>query len=335
MLKLAIIGVGGLGKVHLKNIVKLERKRDDIKLTALCAVNIDRIQENTVTNLESDSTSIDFSEYRLYTNINELLEKEELDFIIIAVPTYLHSKITELALGKGLHVFSEKPMALNLEQCRSMINKAKENKKILMIGQCLRYWPEYKKLKEFIDNKTYGSVIRASFSRFGFTPSWSWQNWMLDDEKSGGAALDLHIHDIDYINWVFGKPASVSATATHYKTKFDSISTQYKYHNKVITSDCDWGMSTSFPFQSSFLVRFEKAVVEKNLHGMTIYADGADPVTLETEKENAYMNEICDFLNCITSNRESIISPCESSMQSIEIALAEKASALKGSWVNV
>jgi len=335
MLKFAIIGFGGLGKVHFRNMIELQKTRGDIKLVALCDIEESRFSEETSTNLGGNTTPVDLSKFNLYTDVNKLLEKEELDFVITALPTYIHEKIAVLALEKGLCVFSEKPMALNLEQCQNMIDKAKENNKHLMIGQCLRYWPEYSKLKEYIDSEEYGKVIRAEFSRYSPTPTWTWENWMLDNEKSGGAALDMHVHDVDYINYVFGKPNSVSSVASHGKSKYDSMFTTYKYDDKFVTSSCDWGLPASYPFSPAFLVRFENATVEMNNNGMKVYPEGEPSYIPLLVPGNAYMEEIKDFINCINEDREITVNNPQSVMQSIKIALAEKESTDKGVVVNV
>lgn len=335
MLKFAIIGVGGLGKVHLGNVIELEKKRGDIKLVALCDVDESRFTEKIVTNLGGDAPSVDLSRFKLYTDANELFDKEELDFVITALPTYIHEKIAVLALEKGLHVFSEKPMARTLEQCQNMIDKAKENKKLLMIGQCLRYWPEYVKLKEYIDSKEFGKVIRAEFRRYSATPIWSWQNWYLDFEKSGCAALDMHVHDVDFINYAFGKPNSVLSVASHEKSKFDSIFTTYNYDDMFVMSACDWGLPSSYPFSPSFLVRFENAVVEMNSNGMKVYPEGKQAFDPKLLHQSPYMNEIDDFINCINEKRElSVVQP-NSVKLTMKIALAEMESAERGVVVNV
>ncbi len=279
MLKFAIIGVGSLGKLHFNNATQLEKTRGDINLVALCDVEESRFHKQTATNLDVDNAPVDISRYKLYTDVNEMFDKEQLDFVITALPTYIHEKIAVLALEKGLHVFSEKPMAKNLEQCQNMIDKAKENKKLLMIGQCLRYWPEYVKLKEYIDGGEFGKVIRAEFTRYSPTPTWSWQNWLLDAEKSGGAALDMHVHDVDYINYAFGKPISVTSHATNVKSKYDSIFTTYNYGDKLVTSGCDWGLADKYTFNHAFLVRFEKATVVMNSNGFKVYIEGGEEFT--------------------------------------------------------
>ena len=323
MLHFAIIGFGGLGKLHFCNIAELQSRVKDVKLVAICDVDKNAFHVQTRTNLGERHSDLDVLAYRLYTDVEMLLEMEQLDFVITALPTYLHEKIAILAMEKGIHVFSEKPMALSLEQADHMIHTARKNNVKLMIGQCLRYMPEYVALKELIDHKTYGKVIKADFFRYSATPEWSWQNWMKDERKSGGACLDLHVHDVDFIHWAFGLPKSVSSVGTHYKTRYESISTVYHYDGMLVTSNADWAMPAGYPFTKGFSVRFEKATVLMTSEGMKLYSEDGKTSIIDVPNKNCYLEEIVDFICCIRENRESMINPPEASRQSIRLALAE------------
>ncbi len=259
--------------------------------------------------------------------MKELFVKEKLDFVITALPTYLHEKVAVMAMERGIHVFSEKPMALNAEQAEHMLKVAEENHVKLMIGQCVRYFPEYVMLKEFVDSQKFGKVIRADFTRISPTIGWSWQDWMLDETKSGGAVLDLHVHDVDFIQWVFGMPKAVSSVATNYKSRHESISTVYHYDDVLVTATSDWSMPAGFQFAAGFTVRFEKATIIKNAEGLKCYPEEGEPYLLEVPAVNGYVEEVVDFIHCIKENKESAINPPEASFRSLQIALAEKRSA--------
>ena len=151
----AIIGFGGLGKVHFRNVPEVAKRVEDIHLAAICDVDEQAFKTKTRTNLGGDDVGYDLSAYNLYTDVEELLAKEDLDFVITALPTHLHEKVAVMAMERGIHVFSEKPMALNAEQAEHMLEVARENDVKLMIGQCVRYFPEYAMLKEFYNEKEY------------------------------------------------------------------------------------------------------------------------------------------------------------------------------------
>ncbi|MBQ2986962.1 MAG: Gfo/Idh/MocA family oxidoreductase [Tyzzerella sp.] len=323
----AIIGFGGLGKLHFRCAGEVANRVKDVKLVAICDIDEQAFHTQTSTNLGNVDDELDLSEYHLYTCVDELLKNERLDFVITALPTYIHEEIAVKVMKHGINVFSEKPMALTLEQGEHMLQVAKESQVKLMIGQCVRYFPEYAMLKNLIDSKKYGKVIRADFIRISPNITWSWQDWMLDGAKSGGAALDMHVHDVDFIQWAFGVPKAVTSVATNHKTEHESISTVYHYDDMLVTGTGDWGMPGCFPFTPGFTVRFEKATVVMSAAGVKLYPEEGEPSDIEVQVVSGYIEEIVDFIQCIREDRESKINPPEASCCTLKIALAEKQSA--------
>ncbi len=345
MLKFAIVGLGGLGKSHLMFYFNV-KKHKDVELVALCDIDPEQFQKKIELNIGTATAPVDLSQYRLYTDVDEMLEKESLDFILTAVPTYIHAEIAVKAMDKGIHVFSEKPMALNLEQCQSMVDAAKRNNVKLQIGQCIRFSPQHQCLKDLVNSGKYGKVIRAEFSRISFTPQWAWNNWFMNFDMSGGAVLDLHVHDVDFVQWAFGMPKSVMSMASHYKSGFDAITSNYEYDGFYITTMTDWSLAPDFPFTTNGIVSCEEAtlVLAKDEHAsITVYEkNGTERTgkvyhipTVNPGELNYYEREVIEFIDCIEKNRDSdIISP-ESTMDSIRLALAEQESATKGVKVYV
>jgi len=103
-------------------------------------------------------------------------------------------------------------MALTTAECNRMIRAAAKSGKVLQIGHCVRFWPEYAKAKEIVDSGQYGKVVAGMFQRLGSAPGWSVDNWFIDEARSGGVALDLHIHDTDYVQYLLGCPRRCAAT---------------------------------------------------------------------------------------------------------------------------
>ncbi len=332
MLNFAIIGFGGLGRLHFRDVEEFTELAGDLQLVAICDIEETAFTKEVKTNLDGESSTLDLSAYRLYQDVEKLLEKEELDFVITALPTYLHEKVAVMAMEKGIHVFSEKPMAINLEQAENMLRVAKKNYVKLMIGQCLRYMPSYVALKKAIESGEYGKVCRAEFTRMSARVDWSWQNWMQDMSKSGGAALDMHVHDVDFISWAFGKPKSVTAFSTSLVTENESMVTRYEYDDMLVTSKVDWEFPKGFPFTAEYLVRFEKAVLVFKGGTLTLYTDNSKEA-VELSEDNAYSMEIVDFVDCIRKNRESDVNPPEASLETLKLAIAEIESAKTGKSV--
>jgi predicted dehydrogenase len=315
----------------------MKKENSGINLIAICDIDESKFKNNKKIegNVEGvgGGGDVDFSSINCYTCVDEMLEKEELDFVAIALPTYLHCEYTVKCLDKGLHVFCEKPMALNPEECQKMIDAAKRNDKKLMIGHCLRFWGQYEETKKIIDSGKFGKPIAAYFFRGGDTPAWSYNNWLLKRECGGGALLDQHVHDVDTINYFFGMPKAVSALGSilYEGSGYDSVTAQYIYDEPMaINAQDDWILAYG-GFSMAFRVNFENGSVALSETGSFIAAGrGEKPHTPEYDKENAYYKEIKYFADCIINNKPVLINPPEDSLNTIRIVQAEIKSADSG-----
>jgi predicted dehydrogenase len=338
MLKVGIAGFGFMGRTHFKCWKKVE----GAEVIAICDVN-PNIKEDTkkaVGNIGDTSDEIDFDSLNLYTDLDEMLAKEKLDAVSITLPTYLHPDTSIKALAAGVNVMCEKPMALTSKACEGMIAEAKRSGKILQIGHCVRFWPEYARAKEIIDSGKYGKVIAATFQRLGAAPTWSIDNWFLDEKRSGGMALDLHIHDTDYVQYLFGIPKAVcSVAAKGPGGSLLHISTQYIYDNDtVITAEGGWGMTPAFGFEMSFNIALEKATLVYDLTREPMFricpAEG-QAITPEVEKSDGWFLQIDHFAKAIKGEKVEKITTLAQSMNSVKIVEAEKLSASKGKRISV
>lgn len=193
MLKGALTGIGRLGRLHFKNLNMLSELRKDFEFVAVCDIDEAKLSgaHFARSNVDSgDQKAFDMSRYHLYTDFDEMLEKEDLDFVVLAVPTDLHAPFAVKAMEKGLNVFSEKPMAHNIEWATKMVEAQKRTGKKLMVGQCLRFWREYLYLKQVVESGVYGKVNSAHFWRGGYqdhVANPSYQGWIL--KKNAAAAV--------------------------------------------------------------------------------------------------------------------------------------------------
>lgn len=328
MLQGGIIGFGGLGKNHFDGVKKLA---DMARIIAVCDVDSTKFEKAIATNLHTNDEKSDLSDCRLYTNAYEMLEKETLDFVIIATPTYLHAELAVAALDKGIHVLSEKPMSRTLEGCRQMIEAAKRNQKLLSIGQCLRFSPQYLKLKELVDSGEYGKLLRLEMHRMSQPPTWGYQNWFMDFSKCGGAALDLHVHDVDFMQYTLGMPQSVSSEGGSQKWVFDHITTRYTYENgPVVHITGDWSLNLAFGFRAEYFAVFERGVCYLQNDSVYLCPDDGKKQKAELEDVDMYVEEKRYFFHCINEHKANDRIAPESAMQSIQIIMAEMESSESG-----
>ena len=333
MYKYAIIGFGGLGKTHLANLISLSQQRHDIELCAICGADKNSIHSNVKLNLgEVDMSSVNLDNCNFYMDYKELFEKESLDFAICTLPTYLHEEVAIYAMSKGVHVFSEKPMALTHDGCRNMAEASLKYGKKLMIGHCTRFDAAYRKIKEYIDSKVFGKVLSARFNRYSQIPLWSWDNWVLDPKRSGGCVLDMHIHDVDLINWFFGMPNSVSTVAGGKDGNMDSVSSHYFYNDFFVTAEADWLMAQTFPFNAGCILNFENAVVRLADGKLTVYTN-EEAFCPEISDKHFFLAEMEAFLNYVIDDVECPDASLDSVCQTMEIVFTEIEAAKKGTSI--
>lgn len=332
MLRTALIGIGGMGRGHLDNLVRFTSEKELIKLISVCDINPEKFKNvDEHFNIKDVGTGEhDFSQFKCYTDMDEMIENETIDLAVIALPTYLHCTATVKCLKKGINVFCEKPMGVSAEECGLMIKTAEETGKQLMIGQCLRFWGEYIVLKEFVDNKKLGNVVAGYFWRGGAPPLWSYNNWMLQRKCGGGAIHDQHVHDVDMINNLFGMPKKVTSLGRilYPESGYDAVSTNYIYDNNiVINAQDDWTMMGT-GFSMIFRVSFEKGVITMDHEGLKVLDCGGNNITpTEYSRENAYYAELKYYADCIINKKTNTINPPSDSYNTIKIVEAETKSA--------
>lgn len=333
MLKVGLIGLGFMGRTHMENYIRLESEGFPVKLAAICDIDKEKFEGKVAGgNIDTGSSQYDFSKYSLYIDIDEMLEKEKLDYVDITLPTYLHAEIAVKALNKGFHVLCEKPMALNSADCKKMIDAAEKNGKKLMIAQCLRFWPEYEYLKECVESGRYGKVTSGYFYRGGVTPIWSYNNWLLQEDKSGGCILDQHIHDVDTIHWLFGKPVRVTSSGRNVVpgSGFDIVSTNYIFEDdKVINAQDDWTLNGDYGFQMLYRVNFQKGNLVFEGGVLKDNPNDGKSFVPELARDMGYYREIKYFVNSLINNTPFSVCPPESTMGTIQIAEAEISSTRK------
>ena len=331
VLRAAMVGVGSMGRGHLDNYLRLMKEGYPIKMVALCDID-----EKKFTNYKADfnlgdvgAAGYDFSSFNLYTDLEEMLAKEQLDLVTVALPTYLHCWGTCLCLEAGVNVICEKPMATSVEECDKMIAAARKADRNLMIGQCLRFAGHYNKRKEFVDTGVYGKAYSAFFFRGGGTPLWSYENWLLRRDKGGGALFDQHVHDVDCVNYIFGMPEAVTTQAytVFPESAYDCCSTNYIYpHMMPVNCQNDWTMKGGY-FLQTFRVNFENATVFYDDKGLRVYDRDGNMTEPEYDKESFYYTELKYFADCLLAGEKITRATPESARETVRIALAEMKSA--------
>lgn len=303
MLKAALVGVGGISGAHIPCWQRME----DAELTAICDIRPEQMEK--------------YEGVRKYTDFDEMLEKEEIDILDICLPTYLHADFAVKALNRGINVISEKPVSLIREDAERIYTAARKNNVKFMVAQVLRFWREYVFLKDVYDSKKYGKLLSGNMSRIGVRPKWSWDGWMMDENRSGLVPFDLHIHDLDYMVYAFGAPQKVTRFRAR-RPEQDYINAVYDFGDFFIGSEAAW-YDSPYPFTAGFRFQFEKAVIAFEGGKLTVYEQSGetfglpdgdeqlDTGDINLPKSDAYFNEIRYFTDCVISGKEPDRVKCE------------------------
>jgi predicted dehydrogenase len=342
MIGVGIIGAGFMGRNHFNQYEKLT---DRAKVVALCDKEADRRvgDWSKVGGNIADKTGAkrDLGDIKPYVEWKEMLTDPKIDLIDICVPTFTHKEIAVAALKAGKHVLCEKPMSLSVADCDEMIGAAKSAKGRFMVAQVIRFWPEYVYLKKTIDQRPLGELKALHLRRQASAPDYSLNNWILNPELSGGAILDLHVHDVDYAIYLFGKPKAISAQgyAMLPSGAIDRVHASWQYGNgRVVQLEGFWDVPAGFGFNHGFTAVFEKGAIVYDLNSgkpLTVLKPGSEPETPEISTEDGYFSEIEYFLGCIQRGEDPKTTTPQQSRDAVAMAMAEKQSILSGQPVTI
>jgi len=294
IVKVGLLGLGFMGKRHLD------------AYATLSGVDL-------VTRKSAQFAHIDPQDRASLTQA--MLDDPEISAIDICLPTNDHRQVAIAALEAGKHVLCEKPMALYPADCSAMLLAAARNQRVLMVAHVLRFWPAYCALRALLDSGEYGHVQCAKFVRRSAAPDWG--DWFANPTLTGGATLDLLIHDIDQALLLFGPPVAASGTRLHAP---DAAHYTLHYADGFdVEIEGGWFLSGE-PFAMSFAVATSNAELVFEDEVVSIKQANGFTKIIPLSTEDPYARQLAYFLDCCRLSR--IPSECspESSAQSVELA---------------
>lgn len=335
MIKVGVIGIGSMGTTHLD----VYGKRDDVQILAVSDLVPEKREGTGKTkgNIEGQAKGgLDFASFRKYAEGMELIADPDIELVDICLPTPLHHPYAVAALRAGKHVMVEKPFCRTSAEADDLVAEAARAKGMLMCGLCMRFWPGWDWLKETVDQGTYGKILSASFRRLASFPG---RSFYLDGNQAGGAALDLHIHDADFIQYCFGLPKAVfSRGYSKESCATDHVHTQYIYDDiPAVSAEGGWSMRPPFGFWMQYVVNFEQATAIFDIGGkptLRVLTDGREEIPALAEGMG-YQHEIAYFLDCIRSGRPPEKLKPEDAAHAVRLIEAEVESVRTGQIVRL
>ena len=320
-LRVGLIGIGGMGGCHYGNYKDVK----GAKLVAVADVRVDMAKEKTA---GTDIT--------VYADYKEMIEKENLDMVDICTPSYMHKDMAIYCLSKNLHVLCEKPMTLNKKDAAAVVKAANATDKFFMAAHVVRFMAPYAYLREVIKSNELGRLLRLDMKRLSSIPTWSWEDWMRDEKRSGGVITDLSIHDIDYVQSILGMPDKVKCVHHGLKNNNDFAVTEMVYGDTVVSCEGTW-YNTGLPFHATYLAVFENGYVESTdkiyKNGVAVGGEEKEAEALDLGinigNDNGYLNEIQYFVDCVNNGVSPDFITPESSANTMKLVDKIKATAIK------
>jgi predicted dehydrogenase len=260
-----------MGMIHFL----ASRKLTDARVEAICSRDEKKLAgdwRSIQGNFGPRGEMMDLSGIKKYRDLDALLADKDIDLIDVCNPTHLHPETAIKALQAGKHVLVEKAIALETKDADAMLAAAKKANRLLMVAHVLPFFPEFAYAAEAIRGKQHGKLLGGHFKRVISKPDWSAE--IGDASKTGGPAIDLHIHDTHFIALVAGVPGQVFSTGVVAGDAVDYLTTSYLYGPGGPAITCSSGAVAmkGRPFVHGYEIYLEKATL--------VYESGTCPLTV-------------------------------------------------------
>ncbi len=321
-MRIAVLGAGFMGGTHARALATLP----DVEIAAIYAHSPDRAKP-LAEELGTSSTD----------DLDAILSDPSIDAIDNCLPTLQHRDISERALAAGKHVLLEKPVAMTDADAAALEAVAAASDKVFMIAHVLRFWPEYIELANLAHSGDFGAPLTGFAYRRQPFPAWSALFSRAD--LTGGAVIDMMIHDFDALNWIFGQPQTVTATGIRNPRSggIDQVQVLIGYDQGSAIVDGGMMMPESYPFSSTLQVLCESGAMEYLFRAggrsvemgggqneLTLYPNSGDPQIIAVEQKDPYLAEVEYFVECVNNGDSADRATPADARVALQVALAAR-----------
>ncbi|MDB5350235.1 MAG: putative dehydrogenase [Planctomycetota bacterium] len=346
MVRIGIVGIGFMGMIHYLAARGLAGGR----VVAMCSRD-EKKRAGDWTGIQGNfgpkGAQMDLSGQAMYADVAELLADPNVDLVDLCVPNDEHAELAIRALEAGKHVLVEKPIALKVAEADRMLAAAKASGKMLMVAHVLPFFPEFAFALEAVKSGRYGRLQAAHLTRVISKPDWS--GGISDADRSGGPAIDLHIHDTHYIGLLCGVPKSVHARGVVDGAAVVHLTTQYLYEDSNLAVSAISGAISQKGrgFAHGFEVYLERATLSfsfaatadsPQLNSLAIILpDGSvqRPDLGSGDPVDAFTRELTVAVEAVASGSEADRLSGTLARQALAICLAEIQSVKRGGAVEI
>ncbi len=277
MLRVGLVGVGFMGWIHQLAY----RRSDQASLVAFCSSDPKKRAgdwRGIQGNFGPPGEQIDISGIEVFDSLQAMVQSPDIDLIDICLPPHLHADAAILAMEHGKDVFCEKPLALNPSDCHRIMQASESTGRMVLVAHVLPYMGAFAYASDLVSKGTYGKPIGGYFKRIITDPTWIPDFYVKD--KVGGPLVDLHVHDLHWIQLLFGKPESVHAVGRMRGdvAKFVHVLFDYGAQGLAVSSSSGVIDGPGRPFTHGFELHLENATLQ---HEFAAFSDTAETMPLK------------------------------------------------------
>ncbi|MCP2031211.1 putative dehydrogenase [Okibacterium sp. HSC-33S16] len=275
------------------------------------------------------------------TELAEVLADPSVDIVSICTPTPTHREFAVRSLAAGKHVLLEKPIALSVADALAISAAAQASSRILMVAHVVRFFEGYRRARADVEAGRIGTVLSARARRLITKPD---TQWWYDPAASGGAVVDVGIHDFDQLNLFLGTPVAVTSRAA---SALGPIETTVDYESGALGTVLTFAdLPEGAPFTTSLELIGTDGLIDYDFSaagptatepgaGVNSYrratATGSSSETLPSV--DAYVRQAAYFLECLRDATDPDYCPTASAVLALDVALAARQSLLSGETV--
>jgi predicted dehydrogenase len=325
----AVVGLGFMGVTHLQTYLD-HPKANVVAVCGSGRLPVNGVLSGVAGNIRNSGNIQLGPDVKAYSKIADLLADPRVHLVDICTPTPVHQEQVIAALIAGKHVICEKPLARSSDSAREILRAAAVAPGYLMPAMCMRFWPGWSWLKQAVEDQTYGKVLAARFRRDSAMPAWSQQGIYTGGQDLGGALFDLHIHDVDFINHLFGRPAGVFSTGVLAASgTINHVITQYDYPGgPSVSAEGSWLLNQGF--NMCYTLFCEQATIDFDLArgagALIVSQSGQEPRVVETGDGDGYSREIDYIVECVAKRQAPSVVSALDGVTALEICEAEEKS---------
>jgi predicted dehydrogenase len=261
MVRVGLVGIGFMGWIHSLAYRRSERAT----LTAFASQDSKKRTgdwRGIQGNFGPPGEQIDIDGLHVFESLNELVQSPDIDVVDICLPPHLHTSAAVLAMEHGKDVFIEKPVALTLPAIQKIRETAKRTGRLALVAHVLPYMGPFAIATEIARSGKYGKPIGGYFKRVISDPTWIPDFY--DPNKVGGPLVDLHVHDLHWIQLLFGKPRRVHAVGRRLGDVAKYVHVLYEFDSPDIAVSSSSGVidGPSRPFTHGFELHLEQATLQ-------------------------------------------------------------------------